>query len=911
VSGGFEPESIPRTAAEVFALRQAYWHNGYRSVPIHTGQKRPRGNDWRNDALLDPPLAVTIEPDQEAMSTGIITGEVVGIDVDIFEQPLVDRIVAIIERSLGITPLLRIGFPPKILLVFRGAEEFTKLSTGLFLLADRPKEYAEAKLEILATGQQFVADGIHPDTGRPYSWPAGSPDRVPLDQIPPITLGQAQAIIAGARELLIANGGVEEKRPRKCKGNGLDELRPSETFFAKVNEAALRNLAAWVKVVFPKAVYQPGTGAWRVKSKDRGRPDLEEDISLHPDGIQDFGLEQGLTPIDVLIEHGGTLDAVAAAHLLCERLGIEPAALGWHQGRYRADPPDNPGRLRSLEIEAHGGPPAYGDDLAGNDETEQLGECATPTDSRDRPAREQPDSEAEDFDLGEEPPPKAQRSGQTILKVIKGEYVQITARSEAIAIAAKLPIYSHGEALVRPVTEERQRYDGQIVTVAVLRPYNTASLRRALDPAIGFAKFDARRKTFIRCEPPEDIINMVLAGEHRQVFPPIRGIIGAPILRPGRTIITAPGYDPETGYYLVDPPKIPPITAAPTEGDAERALATLADLLSEFPFVDGVSKSVAFSGLITPLVRAACDVVPGHLFTAPKQGSGKSLLVDIASAIATGERAYAILAHRQPEEQDKQLTGALLEARQFIALDNLTGEIEGTVLAQVTERERISVRPLGTSKTVAVVNSFNTYLTGNNVTVAGDNTRRLLVGRVDPQVENPLDRRFEKPNPVTRVFEVRGEFVAACLTIVLAYIAQGRVRPLPPIPSYAAWSELVREPLVWLGLPDPANSMRADFDDDPNNAILAALMQAWPTSQTDWTCVELIDAAMKTDWHGDAVYPGLANALKPIARDRRGVFDANVLGNYLRLSRDKIVGGRKIARHLTGARGGIARWCLA
>jgi uncharacterized protein (DUF927 family) len=352
VSGGFEPDSIPRTAAEVFALRQAYWHNGYRPVPIYTRQKRPRGNDWRNDALIDPPLAVTIEPDQEAMSTGIITGEVVGIDVDIFDQPLVDRIVAIIERSLGVTSLLRIGFPPKILLVFRGAEEFTKLSTGLFLLADRPKKYAEAKLEILATGQQFVADGIHPDTGRPYSWPVGSPDRVPLDQIPPITLEQAQAIIARARELLTANGGVEEKRPRKCKGNGLDELRPSENFFAKVNEAALRNLGAWVKALFPQAVYQPGTGAWRVASKDRGRPDLQEDISLHPNGIRDFGLEHGLTPIDVLIEHGGAGDPVAAAHLLCERLGIRPATLGWHERRHQADPSEDPGYLQPLEAKA-------------------------------------------------------------------------------------------------------------------------------------------------------------------------------------------------------------------------------------------------------------------------------------------------------------------------------------------------------------------------------------------------------------------------------------------------------------------------------------------------------------------------------------------------------------------------------
>jgi hypothetical protein len=226
-----------------------------------------------------------------------------------------------------------------------------------------------------------------------------------------------------------------------------------------------------------------------------------------------------------------------------------------------------------------------------------------------------------------------------------------------------------------------------------------------------------------------------------------------------------------------------------------------------------------------------------------------------------------------------------------------------------SEREYISLRPLGISQTIRIVNSSNCYLTGNNVTVGGDNTRRLLVARVDPQIENPLDRKFKKPNPVTRVLGDRGRFVAACLTMALAYIAQGRPNQLTPIPSYEAWSRLVRESLVWLGLPDPTDSMRRAFDDDPANASLAALMAAWPTGQTDWTCAELIDAAMKTDAHGP-VFPGLAEALKPVGRDRRGVFDGTVLGNYLRLNRDKIVGGRKISRHHTRGHGGFARWKL-
>jgi putative DNA primase/helicase len=510
-----------------------------------------------------------------------------------------------------------------------------------------------------------------------------------------------------------------------------------------------------------------------------------------------------------------------------------------------------------------------------------------------------------------EPEPNEQPAERTIIEIIRGEYPAIAEKIEVVATTAQLPIYSHGDTLCRPVTELRKRFDGEKVTVAVLRNYNAASLRRAIAPAIGFERFNARSMALVACEPPADIINMVLAGTQKQIFPPVRGIIATPILRPDHTIVTTPGYDSDTGYYLVAPPDMPPIAAAPTRADAIKALAVLADLLSEFPFVDDVSRSVAYSGLITPLVRAACDVVPGHLFTAPKQGSGKSLLVDVASAIATGERAYAILAHQKPEEQDKQLTGALLEGRQIIALDNLAGEIDSAVLAQVTERERVSVRPLGTSQTFAVLNSFNVYLTGNNVTIAGDNIRRLLVARIDPRIENPLDRTFEKQNPVTRVFADRGPLVAAILTIVLAYVAQGRPHRLQPTPSYQTWSELVREPLVWLGLSDPTDSMRSAFDEDPNNAVLATLMTAWPGGQTDWTSAELIEAAMKMDKRGNSVHPGLADALRPIGRDRRGMLDAVILGNYLRLNRDKIVGSRKISRRTALAGGSVARWFLA
>lgn len=106
-------------------------------------------------------------------------------------------------------------------------------------------------------------------------------------------------------------------------------------FFRNVNTAALADLAAWVPSLLPHAVPQAATGAWRVSSRRLGR-DLEEDLSIAPSGIVDFGVHDmgdaragKRTPIDLVMQFGGESDALAGARWLCGRLGRRPADLGW------------------------------------------------------------------------------------------------------------------------------------------------------------------------------------------------------------------------------------------------------------------------------------------------------------------------------------------------------------------------------------------------------------------------------------------------------------------------------------------------------------------------------------------------------------------------------------------------------
>jgi hypothetical protein len=78
----------------------------------------------------------------------------------------------------------------------------------------------------------------------------------------------------------------------------------------RLDSIALANLDSWVLKLFGDAAKKQSSGGYRVSSADLGRQ-LQEDLSLHPDGIKDFGVhdmgderEGKRTPTEVVMEHG-------------------------------------------------------------------------------------------------------------------------------------------------------------------------------------------------------------------------------------------------------------------------------------------------------------------------------------------------------------------------------------------------------------------------------------------------------------------------------------------------------------------------------------------------------------------------------------------------------------------------------
>jgi putative DNA primase/helicase len=379
--------------------------------------------------------------------------------------------------------------------------------------------------------------------------------------------------------------------------------------------------------------------------------------------------------------------------------------------------------------------------------------------------------------------------------------------------------------VVMPVVEEVAAFNGRRTRVVRLKPVCIDLMRDKLSSVARFQKPSKHATSgCVAIDPPADVIKILLARDG--VFRRLAGIITTPTLRPDGSLLHLEGYDAATGLLLLGAPQLPEIPDSPTKQDALEALRILDELLTEFSFVDKASRSVALCCLMTPVLRGGMQVAPLHAVTAPAAGSGKTYVIDLASAIAAGEIAPVISAGPDEKETEKRLAAELMEGQPIVSIDNLNGELRGDFLAQAIERPLVKPRILGVSKNQLIQNKYTLFANGNNLQTVGDLNRRVVVCLLDANVEQPELRQF-RHKPVDMILNDRSKYIAAILTIAKAYLAAGSPRVCAEIASFGDWTRLARAPLIWLGRVDPIQTMAKARKDDPELARLEALVSAW------------------------------------------------------------------------------------
>jgi hypothetical protein len=399
--------------------------------------------------------------------------------------------------------------------------------------------------------------------------------------------------------------------------------------------------------------------------------------------------------------------------------------------------------------------------------------------------------------------------------------------------------------------------------------------------------------------PPSSLCNQLLALRGVRGFKKLKAVITAPTLRLDGNVVDKPGYDAATALYLVGD-SFPVIPEKPTKDEADSALKHLMIPFEDFPFDTKLSRAVHLAAVITAVIRPILDRAPAIGYDAPIQGSGKTILAKCLAIIGSGIEP-TIWPHTfniNDEETRKRLFSALLAGDLFLIWDNIVGIFDSAALASLLTSDNYRDRLLGKSLAKTVPNSSVVILTGNNLTLAGDLPRRVLVCRIDPKSEKPFEREF-KVDPVAYCMKHRMELVAAVLTLLRFYIASG-TQPLGSgqIGSFEAWDKLVRQTILYLDqelapgqFGDVLDQLIVNQHADPEQESWADFLRAWyDTFEGDLTKVaQVIKHYLR---HADEKYEpdALVEAIDCLANGT-GQLTAKKLGKMLKFRVGRIAAG--------------------
>nr|WP_281426550.1 PriCT-2 domain-containing protein [Paracoccus bogoriensis] len=508
---------------------------------------------------------------------------------------------------------------------------------------------------------------------------------------------------------------------------------------------------------------------------------------------------------------------------------------------------------------------------------------------------------------------EADADGRPVIRLRAGFLHQSVDMAEGALMQAGLGYYQRGSLVVRPAMVPVAVSDGRTVDAPRLVAVKAHHMAEAFTRAAKWKRYDKREGDWVTTDCPHRVAETFLAREGQWRLPVLTGIVNAPTLRPDGTILDLPGYDAQTGL-LFDPQdfRFPALPRDPDRDMAQRALGFLKDLISTFPFVTEADRAVALSAILTALIRRSLPTAPLHGFNAPTAGSGKSMLVDLASLIATARPAPVIAQGKSAEEMEKRLDAALIAGDVLIAIDNCEEPLGGELLCQTLTQTSLKVRILGKSLNAEVPSNAAIFATGNNLTFEGDMTRRALRATLDPGVERPELRAFDR-DPVAMVTAGRGDYVTAGLTVLRAFHIAGRPQQRTPLGSFAEWSRWVRDALIWLGEADPCETIEALRGADPKLEALTSVLEGWREviGMQPATVRDVIARAteQRPQLYGRAefVHPEFREALLRVAGEG-GAINGRRLGIWIGSHQKRIVGGLRIVE--AGVSAGHTRWQL-
>jgi hypothetical protein len=299
----------------------------------------------------------------------------------------------------------------------------------------------------------------------------------------------------------------------------------------------------------------------------------------------------------------------------------------------------------------------------------------------------------------------------------------------------------------------------------------------------------------VETSPSITVLSEVLARRSWPGLPPLRGMIGAPVLRPDGTLLQRPGYDEATGLFLASTVHLPPVPERPTAEQVAAAKEFLLDqFLRDFPWRTPADRANYLALLATPILRPFTrSLSPFGIVDATMPASGKTILTACLGMLC-GQRVLTWT--DSDEELRKAITSVLADQAGVIVFDNLAegSVIDSAVLARLVTERTWTDRRLGSNAAISAPNDRLWLATGNNLRTGGDMASRTVWVRLDPDMPHPEARTgFSIPNLDTWILDPGNQATVLwhLLVLVLDWTAHGAPAStsVPAMRQFTRWAQ--------------------------------------------------------------------------------------------------------------------------
>ena len=373
-----------------------------------------------------------------------------------------------------------------------------------------------------------------------------------------------------------------------------------------------------------------------------------------------------------------------------------------------------------------------------------------------------------------------------------------------------------------------------IVVDGKIHPLDEAHLRYCLGGNIQFWQWKIKNGEFRRTnvDPPKDLCKQIISMKSLRQLKQLKAVITTPTIRLDGSLLDKPGYDEETGLLLEQTEGFANIPINPSNAQVYSALHKVMHPFKDFPLTGPLDRGILLSAILTAI--------------------------------------------------------------RCIIWDNVMGIFDSSAIAGALTSSSYQDRVLGKSEASTVPNRALFILTGNNLCLAGDLPRRVLICRIDPRTDRPFAREFDF-DPVQYVLDHRQELAEAALTIIRGWLSSDAKRASGRMASFENWDDLVRQAVAWVGgdeYGDPMDAVDIAQSNDPEQTALYEFLEAWHSRFSDKavTAKEVMDAVnIQNPTPVDKrLYESISELMNGFPNN------AKSLGRTLRFRTDRIVGGLRL-----------------